>query len=98
MLNSVLNWTIKTKEELVPLLKKNYSNELYLMSLALQKKIENNYRFIMTFNSALILAGLLSLITPASAAYLHNISTLLVSAAATRPLKKEEKKLQLNIS
>ena len=72
--------------------------ELRLMSLALQKKIENNYRFIMTFNSALILAGLLSLITPASAAYLHNISTLLVSAAATRPLKKEEKKLQLNIS
>ena len=72
--------------------------ELRVMSLALQKKIENNYRFIMTFNSALIIAGLLSLITPASAAYLHNISTLLVSAAATRPLKKEEEKFQLNLS
>ena len=62
--------------------------DLRLLSSALQRKITNNYRFIMGFNSALIVAGLFSLISPSTAAYLHNISTLLISLSATRPLIK----------
>ena len=65
------------------------------LSVALQKKISGNYRFIMSFNSLLILLGLFNILTPATAAYLHNLSTLFISMAATRPLEPEEERILL---
>ncbi|SFA79842.1 ATPase, P-type (transporting), HAD superfamily, subfamily IC/heavy metal translocating P-type ATPase [Acetitomaculum ruminis DSM 5522] len=49
------------------------------ISDALMKKIDRNYRFILVFNSGLIGLGVLGIIAPASAALLHNVSTILIS-------------------
>lgn len=51
-------------------------------------RIENNYRFIITFNTALLLLGLMGTIAPSSAALMHNASTMGISALSTRPLIK----------
>ena len=45
----------------------------------LQKRTESNYRFIMSFNSTLIVLGALGILPPATSALLHNASTLGVS-------------------
>ena len=54
------------------------------LSCAVLEKIERNYRFIIGFNSSLILLGMFGLITPALSAFLHNASTVYVSARSTR--------------
>ncbi|MCR5716477.1 MAG: heavy metal translocating P-type ATPase [Lachnospiraceae bacterium] len=43
---------------------------------ALQRRIKSNYRFVMSFNSLLIVLGILGLISPSTSAMLHNLSTL----------------------
>ena len=45
----------------------------------LQKRTESNYRFIMSFNSTLIVLGAMGILPPATSALLHNASTLGVS-------------------
>lgn len=63
-------------------------NELAVLrelSCAVLEKIERNYRFIVGINSSLILLGAFGFITPALSAFLHNASTLYVSARSTRP-------------
>ncbi len=45
----------------------------------LDRRIHRNYRFIMSFNTALILSGVFGILPAASAAWLHNLSTLAVS-------------------
>ena len=45
----------------------------------LQKRTRSNYRFIMSFNSALIVLGAMGILPPATSALLHNASTLGVS-------------------
>lgn len=47
------------------------------LSLALMKRIDNNYRFIISFNAALIALGVLGVLTPSSSALLHNSSTII---------------------
>ena len=54
------------------------------LSCAVLEKIERNYRFIIGFNSSLILLGMFGLITPDLSAFLHNASTVYVSARSTR--------------
>ena len=54
------------------------------LSCAVLEKIERNYRFIVGFNTSLILLGMFGLITPALSAFLHNASTVYVSARSTR--------------
>ena len=49
------------------------------LSKALSARISSNYRFILSFNSALILLGVLGVLPPATTAYLHNFSTLALS-------------------
>ena len=49
------------------------------LSTALSSRISSNYRFILSFNSALILLGVLGVLPPATTAYLHNFSTLALS-------------------
>lgn len=49
------------------------------LSEKLMQRIARNYRFVMSFNGALILFGALGLLPPATSALLHNGSTLLLS-------------------
>ena len=42
---------------------------------ALQKRVGSNYRFVLSFNSALILLGALGILPPATSAILYNLST-----------------------
>ena len=53
---------------------------LFLKQLSdkLMKRIAGNYRFIVGFNSALILLGVFGILPPASGALLHNTSTLAI--------------------
>ena len=43
---------------------------------AAMRRIHGNYRFIMSFNSALIALGVAGFIAPSTSALLHNLSTL----------------------
>ncbi len=47
-----------------------------LISDALMKRIHANYRFIISFNLGLIIAGVAGILPPATSALLHNLSTL----------------------
>ena len=46
------------------------------ISTKLMERIRSNYRFIITFNSALILLGVAAILPPAASALLHNTSTI----------------------
>ena len=59
------------------------------ISLKLSKRIAFNYRFIIGFNGCLIAGGLLGLISPASSALLHNLSTMGISLKSISPMKLE---------
>lgn len=56
------------------------------LSQALLCRINRNYHNIVTFNSALILLGVLSLIQPTTAAMLHNMSTLTITLRSWKDL------------
>lgn len=51
---------------------------LRILSASLMNRIQNNYRFIMSFNTALIVLGVFGILPPATSALLHNISTIAV--------------------
>ena len=46
---------------------------------ALQHRVNSNYRFVLSFNSALIALGALGILQPAASAMLHNLSTIGIS-------------------
>ena len=56
------------------------------LAVALMKRIRGDYNFIMSFNSALILLGMVGILPPALSALLHNTSTLAVSLHSMRNL------------
>ena len=56
----------------------------------LTRRIQRNYRFIMTFNSALILLGAFGVLPASTSAWLHNLSTLAISADSMSNLLPEE--------
>ena len=56
------------------------------LSRALMKRIKDNYRFIVGFNSALIALGLGGLISPSTSALVHNGSTILTGVKSTTSL------------
>ncbi len=58
------------------------------LSEKLMKRIDRNYRFVMGFNSTLIVLGAFGLLPPATSALLHNGSTLLLSMDCLTPLLK----------
>lgn len=62
---------------------------------SLQKRVHANYRFVLTFNSALIALGALGILQPASSAMLHNLSTIGISLKSTTNLLPENKAPQL---
>ena len=63
------------------------------LAMALMQRIENNYRFVIGFNGALIGLGMAGILPPATSAMLHNLSTLGVSlhSMSALPVLKPEK-------
>lgn len=78
-------------------------NDLYdlvflrCLSQKILQRISSNYRFILTFNTCLLLGGLAGLISPSVSAYLHNFSTMLISAASMRPCLSEQNSENQNV-
>lgn len=58
------------------------------LSGRLFSRIDRNYRFIVGFNTALLLLGLGGVLRPTATALWHNISTMAISAGSMRPLLK----------
>ena len=69
-------------------------NELVILKCianGLQKRTHDNYRFIMSFNSTLIVLGAMGILQPATSALLHNASTLAISLKSMTNLLDEYK-------
>ena len=64
--------------------------ELRELSVKLMERIDRNYRFILWFNSALLLSGLIGILTPSASAFLHNASTMAICAKSMTPLLKSK--------
>ncbi|MFV0502579.1 MAG: heavy metal translocating P-type ATPase [Lachnospirales bacterium] len=65
---------------------------LRIISERLIKRVKRNYGFIISFNSLLIGLSLFQVITPGTSSYLHNLSTIGVSASSLRPVLIEKDK------
>ena len=65
------------------------------LAMALMHRIQNNYRFVIGFNGALIGLGVAGILPPTTSAMLHNLSTLGVSlhSMTALPVLKPEKRL-----
>ena len=61
---------------------------------ALQKRVGSNYRFVLSFNSVLILLGALGILPPATSAMLHNLSTLGISLRSMTDLLEQKSSLE----
>ena len=63
------------------------------LAMGLMCRIQNNYRFVIGFNGALIGLGVAGILPPTTSAMLHNLSTLGVSlhSMAALPQKKQNK-------
>lgn len=64
--------------------------ETRILGQELLKRISINNKIIIVGNSLLILAGLIGIIKPSTAALLHNTLTVSISANAMRPMLKEK--------
>ena len=64
------------------------------LAMALMQRIQNNYRFVIGFNGALIALGVAGILPPATSAMLHNLSTLGVSlhSMSALPILKSEQR------
>ena len=62
------------------------------LAMALLHRIQNNYRFVIGFNGALIGLGVAGVLPPATSAMLHNLSTLAVSlhSMSALPISKPD--------
>ena len=60
--------------------------ELRKISCELMQRIKSNYRFIVGFNSSLIVLGIAGILTPSSSALLHNGSTIMTGVKSTTKL------------
>ena len=61
------------------------------LSALLMQRISDHYRFILWFNSALLLAGITGIMSPGLSAFLHNASTMLICVKSMSRLEKREK-------
>ena len=60
------------------------------LSAGLMNRIHNNYKFILTFNTALIGLGVAGILPPAVSAVLHNGSTLIAGLKSMTDIKEDE--------
>ena len=63
---------------------------LKCLSGALMRRINRNYRFVMGFNSALIVLGAFGILAPEASALLHNTSTILLGMNCLTGLLEEK--------
>ena len=70
----------------ITLLSEDLSDLLVLRELSrkLMVRTRDNYHFIIGFNTGLMAAGILGLMTPQTTSILHNLSTMLLSGISTR--------------
>lgn len=59
---------------------------LKLISDGLMKRIHKNYRFIVGFNTGLIVLGVAGILQPATSALLHNTSTLMIGLKSVQDI------------
>lgn len=62
--------------------------KLRMISALLMKKIDKNYKRIVAINGGLIALGVLGIINPATSAFIHNTSTLMIGIDSSRDLMK----------
>lgn len=70
----------------------NQLTRIRILSKELMERIHKNYRFILGFNSSLLLLGFMGVITPSLSALLHNASTMMICAKSMTPLSDKKKK------
>lgn len=63
---------------------------LRVLSERLMSRINSNYRFILAFNTSLLVLGFIGVITPSMSALLHNGSTIAICAKSMTPLLKSD--------
>jgi heavy metal translocating P-type ATPase len=63
---------------------------LRVLSEQLMKRVNSNYRFIVGFNTGLILLGITGILMPATSALLHNLSTLGISLKSMQNLVNDD--------
>lgn len=61
------------------------------LSHELMKRIHHNYRFIVSFNSGLIVLGVTGILAPTTSALLHNASTLMIGLKSMKTCYKGSK-------
>ena len=66
------------------------------LAMALMRRIDANYRFVIGFNGALIALGVAGVLPPATSATLHNLSTLGVSLRSMSRLTTQTQPVQNN--
>ena len=69
--------------------------QLKSIANAMQRRVASNYRFVLSFNSALIILGALGILQPATSAMLHNLSTIGISLKSMTNLLPEKTQNQL---
>lgn len=62
--------------------------QLRRLSRLLMERIHRNYRFILAFNSVLLLSGFVGILSPSASAFLHNASTMAICAKSMTKLMK----------
>ncbi len=62
---------------------------LRVLSQKLMRRISRNYRIIVGFNTGLIVVGVAGIMAPTTSALLHNVSTMIITAANMTPLLEE---------
>lgn len=60
--------------------------KLRQIAMGLTRRIQSNYRFVIGFNGVLLALGVAGILSPATSATLHNLSTLGVSLRSMSPL------------
>lgn len=60
--------------------------KLRQIAMGLTRRIQSNYRFVIGFNGTLLALGVAGVLSPATSATLHNLSTLGVSLRSMSPL------------
>ncbi len=63
--------------------------EIRRLADKLMKRIYNQYGFIVTFNTALIILGIFGMITAGTSALLHNASTIALTVSSAKPMMKK---------
>ncbi len=69
--------------------------EIRRLANKLIKKIHRQYGIIVSFNTSLIILGLLGIVTAGTTAWLHNASTIALTLTSARPVLKKQDNIKL---